>query len=230
MCSSLRFERGELDSRPFLAHSDLVSGELGNGQIPASILELSWNSMGLLCPELVPYDFSLGILRTISLISSHEWCMLGCIVWIWMKSILFGSLRANLISASLDMPKWVWPSWTDIGCSFLKPPHYLQARTANLLSMEGVLCKTTNSRPKVMLSYRMTLRWACFSLQRNWISIFGCWECVCFHHWSVFLLLFVCQYADLENFNHPILIGIGDGGLHHARHHKASGPHAFEKG
>jgi hypothetical protein len=35
---------------------------------------------------------------------------------------------------------------------FLKPPHYLQACTKNLLNMGGIVCKTTNSPPKVMLS------------------------------------------------------------------------------
>jgi hypothetical protein len=38
------------------------------------------------------------------------------------------------------------PQWTDIECTLLKPAHYyLQACTANLLNMEGVVCKSTNS-------------------------------------------------------------------------------------
>ena len=31
-----------------------------------------------------------------------------------------------------------------------KPPHYFQACTKNLPNMEGVVCKTTSSRPKVI--------------------------------------------------------------------------------
>ena len=34
---------------------------------------------------------------------------------------------------------------------WFKPLHYVQACTANLLNMEGIVCKITSSRPKVLL-------------------------------------------------------------------------------
>ena len=42
----------------------------------------------------------------------------------------------------------------------VKPPHYLQACTENLPNMECVVCKITNSQPKVMLSLRLTLMYS----------------------------------------------------------------------
>ena len=56
------------------------------------------------------------------------------------RATYFGSLRAKLNLAPLGMPNRVWPQWTDIECSSLKPPHYLQACSEILLNMEGVLC------------------------------------------------------------------------------------------
>ena len=38
-----------------------------------------------------------------------------------------------------------------------KPPHYLHACTKNLPNTEGFVSKTTNSLPKVMLSWKITL-------------------------------------------------------------------------
>ena len=45
------------------------------------------------------------------------------------------------------MPKWVRTlnGGTNIGCSYFKPPHCLQACTADLPNMEDIVCKTTNS-------------------------------------------------------------------------------------
>ena len=46
------------------------------------------------------------------------------------------------------------PEWTDIECFTSKPPHCLQTCPAII---GRVVCKSTNSRPKVMLSSRITL-------------------------------------------------------------------------
>ena len=40
-----------------------------------------------------------------------------------------------------------------IECSLFKSPQYLQTWTGNLLNMEGVVYKTTNSQSKGMLNY-----------------------------------------------------------------------------
>ena len=46
------------------------------------------------------------------------------------------------------------PQRTNIECTApFTPPHYPQACTKNLPIVEGVVCKKTNSKPKVMLSY-----------------------------------------------------------------------------
>jgi hypothetical protein len=68
-------------------------------------------------------------------------------------------LTAKLVLAPLGMPNVFDPQLvTDIECSSFKPPHdYLQACTENFPNMDGVVCKTSNSRPEVMLSYRITL-------------------------------------------------------------------------
>ena len=53
-----------------------------------------------------------------------------------------------------------------IDCSPCKPSHHLQACTQNLPNMkEGVLCKTTNSQPKVMLSSRKSLLYLPWSVR-----------------------------------------------------------------
>ena len=41
---------------------------------------------------------------------------------------------------------------TQLDCSLLHLPHYLQACTNNLLNMEGVLCTTTNSQLEVIVT------------------------------------------------------------------------------
>ena len=52
---------------------------------------LGVNSLnGTFPQELVPYDIPWVILHTVSIISFHLWwCMLGCSLWIWVKSNLF---------------------------------------------------------------------------------------------------------------------------------------------
>ena len=111
------------------------------------VFELSFTSLGV-----GSYNFPLVALHTISIISFHLWCMLGGSVEVWTKTCYIGTLRANLILAPLDMPTQVWCSMNWYRKSLFKPPHYLQACTGNLPSMEVRVCKTTNSQPKVMLS------------------------------------------------------------------------------
>lgn len=46
------------------------------------------------------------------------------------------------------MPKRVWSSMTQLWMLVVELPHYLQPCPANLLSMKGIVCKSTNSQPK----------------------------------------------------------------------------------
>ena len=76
-------------------------------------------------------------------------CMLGGSVWISMKSnlLLFIEDKTQLRTS------WhAKMSLIDIECSSFKPPHYyLQACNKNLPNKEHLACKTTNSRPQVLL-------------------------------------------------------------------------------
>jgi hypothetical protein len=66
-------------------------------------------------------------------------------------------VRARLILVSLDMPKRGGPLMhPDIECSLFRPPHYFVQLCTGKLT-EGVVCKSTNSRPKVLLRKRVTL-------------------------------------------------------------------------
>ena len=56
------------------------------------------------------------------------------------------------------MPNKCDVQWINIECSLFKSPHtYLHACTKKILNMEGGVCKTTNSWPRVMLSKKITL-------------------------------------------------------------------------
>ena len=52
-------------------------------------IEFSINSMGPVVGSWFPMDLRLVVLQTISEVAFQLWCMLGCRVWIWMKSNLF---------------------------------------------------------------------------------------------------------------------------------------------
>jgi hypothetical protein len=109
------------------------------------------DSLGVFVGSWSPMNLYLlsCIQNLLSIISFHlfelEW-----------GSTYFGSLRAKLIGGPLGIPKWLWPSmnWYKNVLLF-KSPHYLQGCTKNLLNMEGLVCKTINSRPKVMLNLRI---------------------------------------------------------------------------
>ena len=75
-----------------------------------TILELYLQLNGTSWRELVSFNFLLVVLHTVSIITKHLWCLLRGIVWIWMKSYLFCSLRAKLSLAPSGIPKWVWLS------------------------------------------------------------------------------------------------------------------------
>ena len=95
-----------------------------------------------------------------SMISFHLWCTLWSSVWIWMKSNLLRLVESQThFSNSWHAKNEFDVYWADLECSLFKPPYYLQACTAYLPNMEGVECKTTKSRPKVMLRYRIILMW-----------------------------------------------------------------------
>jgi hypothetical protein len=46
------------------------------------------------------------------------------------------------------MPNEFDPSWTDIECSLVKPPHYLHACTKNLPNMKGFYKQNNELLPK----------------------------------------------------------------------------------
>ena len=122
-----------------------------------------------------PMNFHWLFCMKTSRISFHLWCMLGGSGWIWMMSNMFCSMRAKLIVVPLGMPKWVGPQCIDIECIFIKPLHqFLQVSTKHLSNMERVAYTTTNSQPKIMLSWRITLMCEmqlhslhCFQITRN---------------------------------------------------------------
>lgn len=78
--------------------------------------------------------------------------MLGDSVWIWMGSNLFGSSRAKLILAPLDMSNEFDPQWTHRECSLFKHPQYLQACTEKLPNMKVLYAEQPNPDQKFILS------------------------------------------------------------------------------
>ena len=55
-----------------------------------------------------------------------------------------------------SMPKWVWTSRTPHAKLSVKPPRYLQECTETYWIWKGAVSKTTNSRPNVELSWKIT--------------------------------------------------------------------------
>jgi hypothetical protein len=102
--------------------------------------ELTLNSMGF--PSGVWSPIPLVAVPTISAISFHLRCVLGCSVWIWMKRNLFW-----FIWASLGMPKWVWPSMPTrcrLFCAQTSTPHLSMHR---ILTEHGRWCMQNNQLP-----------------------------------------------------------------------------------
>ena len=124
--------------------------DIDKGTFLQGTIELSFNFNGTFWQELVPFDFSLVVLHTTSIVSIQLWCMLRG-VWIRMKSNLFRSIEGQTYFTTSWHARMSDPQWTDIECSSFKPPHYLQACTENLPIMEGVVCKMTTSRPEFIL-------------------------------------------------------------------------------
>ena len=85
--------------------------------------------LGVFRCESVPYDVPLVALPTRSLLSFYSWCILRGSVWIWMNSNIVRFIEGQ----------------TRFSTSY-------QACTKNLPNMEGVICKTTNSRSKDLLN------------------------------------------------------------------------------
>ena len=112
---------------------------------------------GTFCQALVPYNFPLVVLHTISAMFFHVWCMLWGSVWIWMKSNLFWFIEGQAHYSTSWHAKSGWPSTEWYNCSSFKPPHYLGACTKNLPNMEGKVCKTTNSEPKAPLCWSLIM-------------------------------------------------------------------------
>ena len=73
------------------------------------------------------------------------------------------------------------PQWTDINCSLLKPPHWLQACTKNLPNMNFFVCKTTNSQPKLRLRERITLFSQCQSPLISCLTT----SILTYYYWSI---------------------------------------------
>ena len=100
--------------------------------------------------ELVPWMLHWLFCILLSIFSFHLWCML-VFEFEW-RATYFSSLRAKLVTASLGMPKWVWPSINWYSTFFIPTSALPASMHKNLPNMEGFVCKTTNSQPKVMLS------------------------------------------------------------------------------
>ena len=102
---------------------------------------------------------SFGCFAHMSITSLHLW-------W-WCLEVVFGFERRETCFDLVRAKVMLGPFWhvkiefdaqsIDIGCSLLKPPHYLRACTKKFPNMEGGVCKTTNSQLKVMLNLRITL-------------------------------------------------------------------------
>ena len=83
--------------------------------------------------------------------------------YVYEFSTLFGTIDLSFNSTGVlegswlfFMPKWgsFGSQWTDIESSLFKPPHWLQP---NLPNMESIVCKITNSQPKLWLNWRISL-------------------------------------------------------------------------
>ena len=70
------------------------------------------------------------------------------------RAAYFGSLRTKLNLARLGGPKWVWPSLKQYRMCSVQTctPTTKHAPKTHRTYMEGVVCKTTNSQPRVMLT------------------------------------------------------------------------------
>ena len=112
---------------------------------------------GTLYQKLASYDhFPLLVLHTIPIIFFLPTCNCACLEVVskveW-RATYFGALRAKLtISIFLGCQNEFGPQWTVLETPLFKSPHCVQACTVNSPNREGVVCKTTNFRPKVMLS------------------------------------------------------------------------------
>jgi hypothetical protein len=56
---------------------------------------------------------------------------------------------------------------SDVECPLFKPLHYLQVSTKNLPNTEGVVRKTINPQPKVMLRLEENSNWPEFPSLQN---------------------------------------------------------------
>jgi hypothetical protein len=117
-------------------------------QNPLYAIELSSTQWDFLL-EVSPLWFPLVAFYTKPIVSLHLWCMLGCHVWIWMKSNLFWFIEGQTHYSTLAC------SWTNIECSLSKTPQYPQECTRILPNLESVVCETTNSQPKVPLNSKL---------------------------------------------------------------------------
>ena len=87
------------------------------------------------------------------------WCMLRGSVWIWMESSLFWFISEGQTHFSNS-----WHAKMSFTLNELHNMFFVQTSTLLHLSMHQILIehgkfvsKSTNSRPKVMLSYKITL-------------------------------------------------------------------------
>ena len=104
------------------------------------VLELFFNLIGLLCQELVPYDFPM-ILHTKSTISFILGACSDGVFEFERKATYVGLLRAKLMLAPLDMPKRVSPSRNQYRMFFVQISAQPPTCTRNLPNMEGLVCK-----------------------------------------------------------------------------------------
>ena len=96
--------------------------------------------------KLVPYEFLLVGLHTISLILSTCGAFLEVVFEFEWRSTYFGSLRAKVILAPLGMPKWVWPSMNQHRVIFVQTST-LPPSMHHKLPDHGRCCMQNNQLP-----------------------------------------------------------------------------------
>lgn len=102
----------------------------------------------------------------------------------------------------------------------MQVPHCLQACTKNLSSMEGVVCKTPNTRLRVMLNFTLNVLLICFmtgSTTHGRLELSKCKARLACSHakeaihfpsiFNLWLLPFItCNYTRFRTFTHQFIV------------------------
>ena len=140
--------------------------------------------MGLFIQSWSPMIFPWFFCISKSIISFHLCCMLRGSDWIWMERNLCCEVhwKPNSFWHLLTCQNKFEPQWSDIEVSLFNPPHYLQARTENLLNLEGVVCKTSNRIKSI--SHQRYHFWT-ISENMTFLQELLCSTTLCGHRWTL---------------------------------------------